>query len=270
MAACLLCASHFMSFDARAEKVKAVSGLSGGQDTESKKWLALSPSQADHVATQHLLSILRPVGKFMQDNSRNVEGMTFVTLPYATTYPYVCRQDRVILRYQHQGKFDGKGKWLADERRPAGVEAQATFHIGQLPVPGFIPGTHYPVPLCDAQHPATSAGWITGPSAKDVILAANLFRMAEDDVKAGRFAPGPCDPHGTLTCRERLLSLDDPSKIESVQPCANGNADRVCYIVSFDALDVTITGKISRDDVEAITPAAITSIRLDDVTTIME
>ena len=86
-----------------------------------------------------------------------------------------------------------------------------------------------------------------------------MFRMAEDEVKAGRLMPGPCDPHGVFTCRQWLLSLDDPSKIESVEPCATGSDHGACYV-----------GKISRDDIEAITPAAITSIRVDDVITVME
>ena len=208
------------------------------------------------------------MGKFTLDNSRNVEGMTFVTQPYETTYRYVCRQDRVTLRYQHEGRFDAMGKWLDDERRPVGVEAQATFHIAQLPVPGFIPGTSYPMTLCDSLHPGALARWIAAPRDMDAIRAANMFRMAEDQVKAGRLTPGPCDPHRAITCRQWLLSLDDPSKIKSVEPCAAGGDDGACYVVSFDTVDVTIIGKISRDDMDAITPAAITSVRVDDVMTI--
>jgi hypothetical protein len=270
MAASLLGASLLVPFEVQAEKIRVVSGLIGGQDAESNKLLALSPTDADQVATQHLLSILKPAGKFTQDNSRNVEGMTFVTQPYATTYPYVCRQDRITLRYQYQDRFDATGKWLGDERRPVGVEAQATFHIAQLPVPGFIPGTSYSVPVCEALHPNVSVRWIAAPRDTDAILAANMFRMAEDDVNAGRLMPGPCDPHGALNCRQWLHSLDDPSKINSVEPCTTSSNDSACYVVSFDSVDVTITGKISRDDVEAITPAAITSVRVDNVITVRE
>ena len=82
--------------------------------------------------------------------------------------------------------------------------------------------------------------------------------------------PGPCDQHGALTCREWLLSLDNPSKINSVAPCTETIKDSVCYVVSFDSVDVTIIGERSRDDVERITPAAVTSIRIDNVVTIME
>ncbi|MBL6853691.1 MAG: hypothetical protein ISS15_09360 [Alphaproteobacteria bacterium] len=268
--ACLLGGSLCMPSGALAEKTKVVSGLVGAQDTQSKEWLALSPTEADQVVIQHLLSLLKPVGKFTQDKSHNVEATTFVTQPYSTTYPYVCRQDRVTLQYQYQGKFDATGKWLDDERRPVGVEAQATFHIAQLPVPGFIPGTSYPVTACDASHPGAAARWIAAPHVTDAILAANLFRMAEDNVRAGGLVPTLCDKHGTLTCREWLLSLDDLSKMDSVEQCSASSSDSVCYVLSFDSVDVTIIGKISRDDVERITPAAITSVRIDNVITLME
>ena len=270
VAAFLLGASLLMPFEVQAHKVRVVAGLVGAQDGKSKKLLALPGAEADQVATQDLLSILKPVGKFTLDNSRNVEGMMFVTQPYGTTYPYVCRQDRVTLRYQYQGRFDPTGKWLEDERRPAGVEAQATFHIGQLPVPGFVPGTSYPMPICDSLHPGASAKWIAAPSGTDAVLAANMFRMAEDEVKAGRSVSMRCDPHGATTCRQWLLSLDDPSRIKSIEPCAAGTDGGACYVVSFDAVDVTIIGKISRDDKEAITPTAITSVRVDDVMTLFE
>ena len=267
-AALVLGASLSMPFEVQAVKVKIVSGLIGPQDSQSKHLLALSPAEAGQAATQDLLSILKPEGKFTLDNSSNVDGMTFVTQPYPTTYPYVCRQDRLTLRYRYEGRFDATGKWLEDERRPAGVQAQATFNIAQLPVPGFVPGTSYPATICDSPHPGASARWIAAPRAIDAVLAANMFRMAEDAVKAGRLKPGRCDAHGTSTCRQWLLSLDDPSKIESVEPCATGRADGACYVLSFDAVDVTIIGKVSRGDMEAITPAAITSIRVQDVVTI--
>ena len=270
LAALLLGASLLVPSGVLAEKMKLVSGLVGAQDAQSKDWLALSPTETNQVATQHLLSLLKSAGKFTLDNSRNVESMTFVTQPYDTSYRYVCRQDRVTLRYQYQARFDATGKVLDDERRPVGVEAQATFHIEQLPVPGFIPGTSYQEPVCDALHPGASASWIAGPRDTDVILAANMFRMAEDDVNAGRLIPGPCDSNGALNCRQWLLSLDDPSKINSVEPCtANSNND-ACYVVSFDSIDVTINGKISRDDIERITPASITSIRVENVYTLSQ
>jgi len=269
-AVALLATSLCTPFEAHATKLKIISGLQGAQDGKSKELLALSPTAASQVATQDLLLVLKPTGKFNVDNSGNVEGMRFVTPPYWTTYPYVCRQDRVTLRYELEDKHDAAGKWTGFEARPVGVEAQATYHIEQLPIPGFVPGTSYPMTKCDAQHPDASATWFVAPSDRQAVLAANLFRMAVEDVKAERITPKPCDPQQTATCRQWLLAQDGLPKFDSVEPCETQPRDGVCYVVSFDNIDVTITGKISRDDMEAITPAAITSIRVDNVTVVME
>ena len=115
-----------------------------------------------------------------------------------------------------------------------------------------------------------SAKWIAAPRDIDAIRAANMFSMTKDEVKAGRLEPVTCDSHGAVTCHQSLLSLDGPSKIESVEPCATGKGDSACHVVSFDKVDVTIVGKISRNDVEAITPTAITSVRVDDVMTVFK
>lgn len=265
VAASFVAASLLMPVEAQAEKIKAVSGLMGAQDSKSKELLALSPAEANQVATRDLLSVLAPTGKFTLDNSHNVQAMVFITRPYWTTYRYVCREDRVTLLYKYRFDFASK----EDQRQPVGVESQPTYHIEQLPVPGFILGASYKITDCDALHPGTSVTWFAAPSDRDAIRAANMFRMAEDEVKDGRLSPGPCDPNGSLTCRQWLLSLDDPSKIESVESCATDRADDVCYVISFDSVDVTITGKMSPDDMMAITPAAITSIRVDNIIVVM-
>lgn len=265
VAASLFGALIFMPLEVHAEKIKTVSGLMGAQDSRSKELLALSPAEANQVATRDLISLLMPTGKFTLDNSRNVEGMVFTTRPYWTTYRYVCREDRVTLKYKL--RFGSASS--EDQRGPVGVEAQPTYHIEQLPVPGFVPGTSYKITDCDAAHLDSSATWFSAPSNRDAVRAANMFRMAVDEVKAGRLTPSPCDTHAALTCSQWLLSLDDPSKIVSVEPCATDHDDEVCYAISFDSVDVTITGKISHDDMEAITPAAITSIRVDNVIMLM-
>lgn len=270
VAAALLGASLVTPLEAHAEHVKMVSGLVGGQDSESKELLKLSPNAANQTATRDLLSVLKPTGKFTLDNGRNVEAMTFVTLPYQAFYPYVCREDRLTLQYQIEGQHDAAGKWLGDHRQPVGVETQQTYHIEQLPVPGFVPGSSYPAPICDANHPGAAATWFVAPNATDAIRAANMFRMAEDKVKNARLKPGPCDKHGTDTCREWLLSLDDPSKIKSIEPCATKKDDDACYVILFDDVDITITGTIPRTEPEPVTPTVITSVRVDAVTTISE
>ena len=257
--AALLGASFLTPFTADATKVKIVSGLVGGQDSKSKELLALSPGAADQVARRDLLSLLHSTGKFTLDNSRNVDGMTFITEPYPTEYRYVCREDRVTLRYHSD-----------NQRQPMGVDAQPAYHIEQLPVPGFMPGTSYRATVCDARHPDAAAAWFAARSDTDAVRAANMFRMAEDEVKARRLTPGPCDPHGADTCRQWILSLDDPSKIESVEPCAPTTGNDACYVISFDSIDVTVTGTIPSNTSEPITPTAITSIRVDTVETLLE
>jgi hypothetical protein len=261
-AACLLGALCLPS-GVQAEKAKFVSGLVGAQDTQSKEWLALSPAEADQLATRQLFSLLKPVGRFTQDDSHNVEGMTFLTQPYSTDFPYVCRQDRVTLEYRNRFKFDAAGKRPTDDRRPFGVEAQATFHIAQLPVQ-IVSGKPYSFAACDASHLGASAKWIAAPRDIDAIVAANMFRMAVDNAKAGRPMPESCDQNGPV-CDKWLVSLDDLSKVVSVEPCAASDGDSACYVISFDGVDVTITGKMSPDDNMRITPAEIISVRIDNV-----
>jgi hypothetical protein len=268
--AALFGASLLTPLAAHSAKVKIVSGLVGGQDDVSRKLSALSPAAANSAATHDLLSVLRPAGKFTLDNSRNVEGMIFVTPPYQTGFRDLCREDRVTLRYTYESKFDAAGTWLKTDRQPAGVEAQPLYHVAQLPVPGFVPGTSYPATVCDVRHPDAGAAWFEAPTDTDAVRAANLFRMAEDEVKAGRLTPGPCDPHGVDSCAQWLMALDDPSKIVSVAPCTANTGGDVCYVISFDSVDVTVAGTLSRDDMDRITPAAITSVRVETVMTVSD
>ncbi len=94
---------------ADANKVRIVSGIIGAQDEKSKALLALSPAGADQVGRRDLLSTLQLAGQFTVDKSRNVDGMTFVTRPYQTQYRYVCREDRVTLRYQTEFGSNASG-----------------------------------------------------------------------------------------------------------------------------------------------------------------
>jgi hypothetical protein len=255
---------------ADAVKVKVLSGLVGAEDSKSKELMALSPQAADQVARRDLLTVLQPTGKFTRDRDGNVEGMTLVTWPYQTQYPYVCREDRVTLRYRLEGRFSAKGAWMNIQRQPVGVEAQPLFHVAQLPIPGFVPGSSYPVPLCDARHPNAAATWFAAPSDADAVRAANMFRMAEDELKAARLSPGPCDAHGTDTCRQWILSLDDLSKVESVEPCPSNGDETACYVISFGSVELTIAGTISSSDFERITPTAITAVRAETVVAMFE
>ncbi|MES1156860.1 MAG: hypothetical protein ABUL73_03675 [Alphaproteobacteria bacterium] len=255
VAAALFGASLFTPFDAHARHFRILPGLMGEQDARSKELLALSPADANQVAAHDLLSVLKPTGAFTADLSHNVEGMTFLTQPYQTNYADVCRKDRVTLRYRTAAQ-------------PEGVDAQPMYHIWRLPVPGFLPGASYPV--CDARNVDASAAWFAAPSDTDAARAANMFRMAEEEVRNGHLTPGPCDPHGTGTCAQWALSLDDPSKIQSVERCGASRESEVCYLISFDQADITIEATLSTNTPGQITPSAITSMRIDEVDTVID
>jgi len=156
LVAAALFSVSFMPFAVNATKVRMVSGLVGAQDSTSMELLALSPTAASQVATRDLLSVLKPTGRFTTDNSRNVEGATFITQPYQTMYRYLCREDRVTRRYTLTSRFKTDGAWLDYAQQPAGVEAQPLYHIEQLPVPGFIPGHYLPR--------AKRRGWLNADS----------------------------------------------------------------------------------------------------------
>ncbi len=255
---------------AAAFRLQIVSGLVGGQDARSKELMALSPEEADRVARRDLLSVLRPAGKFTPDNGRNVTGMTFLTAPYLEdTFPTICRRDRVTLVYGEAAQYDREGKWARDERQPEGVEAQALFHVDQLPVPEKAWGQE--PPRCDATHPDEGASWFAAPSLSDAMRAMNMLRMAEDQVRAGSLAPASCDGP-TADCHQRVLSLDDPSKVVAVDPCPTAAPEDACYVLSFASHEeLTIVATFPGWAMPThIGPTAIKFIRVDDVVTISE
>jgi hypothetical protein len=254
----LIVATLFTPLAASAIVIKLVSGIRGGTDKKSEELVALPSDAADRVARRDLLSVLQPAGKFRLGMGGNVEGTTFVTWPYVTNYRHVCREDRVTLVYSIAGH---------DQTSPEGVEAQAMYHIEQLPVPGLIGGGSYWTNTCDAHHPDSTAAWFAAPTDTDAVRAANMFRRAEDEVKAKRLTPGPCDETGGEPCRQRVLSLDDPSKIASVEPCAATARDTACYVISFDGYQLTIVATLSTEDNERITPDTLVSVRGETVLT---
>ena len=268
LTALIFTAVLFTSLVAYADKIKIVSGLSGAQDDRSSELTVLSPLEANQLAVQDMLSVLKPTGEFTLDNSRNVKGMIFITEPYQTSYRYVCRRDHVTLRYQMENLYDTTGTWLGRQRLPVGVEAQPAFHIEQLLVPGFKPGTSYKTTICDANHPGATATWFAAASDTDAVRAANMFRMALDEVKAGRLTPEPCDSVEADACRQAILSMDDPSKFKSVEQCAPSTGDSACYVLSFGDLAITVTGLIPSNSSAPITPTTIVSIHADAIITI--
>jgi hypothetical protein len=156
------------------------------------------------------------------------------------------------------------------QRQPVGVEAQPLFYIAHLPVQEWTIG-HNRTPTCDARRASDSASWFAADSAADALRAANMFRMAEDEVRAGRLSPAPCEGGGAAHCRQWVLSLDDdPSKITGVEACPATGRDGACYVLSFGSgEELTIAGTIPGGAWPAhITPTSITSIQVDLVMTL--
>jgi hypothetical protein len=237
-------------------------------DDRSKELQALTAAEADDVAGRDLLSVLQPTVRFQPDseNDQNVEGMTFVTWPYPTEYPSVCREDAVTLGYTRVDFGFAHGH-SHDRRIPQGVEAQPLFHIGRLPV-----GQDDVQIACDAQHLGAKAGWFAASNVSEAVRVATMFRAAEDRVKAGTLTPQPCRLNDPDACRRWVASLDDVQKIKSVAPCPDSHDD-ICYVVSFHAIWVNgdqLTIHARKPNDESTNPTDITSIEVTDLEFVIE
>jgi hypothetical protein len=240
----------------------ALAFLFGPPDLRTRELVALSPHAADAVARRDLLSVLQPMGRFKAARSGQVDNTTFVTWPYETEYRYVCREDRITLGYWLKSHSNAAGTYWYNRREPTRIDAQPLFHIEQLPIPGFVPGSSYTATICDRHNPGGKATWLAATDDTAAVRAANIFRMAEDQVRAGKLTPGPCDRNGPDACRQWILSLDDLAKIESVEACAT-DATPACYVIHFVAgAKMTIVATIPADETYPITPTAIISIKV--------
>jgi hypothetical protein len=224
------------------------------QDSKSKALLALPPDEADQVRRRDLLSDLQPVGQFLTDLNGNVDGMTFVTWPYLADFPFVCREDSITLQYGH-----------ADfSKEPRQIEARALFYVDGDP---SIGGRYGAWQGCDKRHPGPKANWFTAPTALDAVQASQIFRKAETDVASGSLKPAPCDRASPDACRQWILSLNDPTKIDAVDGCASSPGADVCYVISIGDERLTIGATISAGRTE---PTAITSIKVEEVVYLVE
>jgi hypothetical protein len=224
------------------------------QNSQSKALLALPAAEADRVRRRDLLAALQPGGEFLTDLNRNVYGMTFVTWPYSEG-SFVCREDRLTLRY---GREDVSGK-------PQQIETQALFYVNSEP---SLSATDRIV-ACDKRHPGPNAHWMEAPTGYDAYRAAYVFRKAEKEVAAGELKPELCGRPGPDACREWIVSLNDPSKINAVDTCAPGADDDFCYVISFDDNQLTIRGTMS-DVHHQKESTTVRSIKVEEVLTIIE
>lgn len=223
----------------------------------------LPPAVADETARRDLLSVLQPTGKFKK-GPMGVETATFVTWPFEDRYPGLCREDELVVGYGNIQRYDKDGRLLYSSGGPENLKSQPIFHLDQIPVPYST----YELANCDPRHPGPQAAWFAAPTAADAVRAANLFRMAEDQVKAGNLAPGPCPGDGPDACRRRVVALDDFSKVTSVGACTEAAGDDACYVFSLADAELTVAGKMSQS--EPTIPTAITSVRAREVITVTE
>jgi hypothetical protein len=218
------------------------------QDSRSKALLALPPAEADRVRRRALLAELQPTGAFLTDVNHNVYGMTFVTWPHQDG-AFVCREYRVTL--------------LDDNAVDAGhIDAQPVFYVDEDP---SLRGDHGVWHGCDKRHPGPKAHWISAPTALDAVRAVQIFREAQDEVASGVATPAPCSRSGPDACRQWILSLKDPGKIDTVDTCPSNPGPGVCYLIDIGDERLTIGAKMfSGHQID------ITSVKVQQVITVIE
>jgi hypothetical protein len=223
------------------------------QDSQSKALLALPPAEADRVRRRELLSDLQPTGEFLTDFNGNVYGMTYVTWPYQDVRGsgFVCREDRITLL--------SKGAIGAGQ-----IETQALFYVDGDP---FVREDHGVWQGCNKRNPGPKAHWFIAPTAFDAVQAVQVLHEAEDDVASGVVAPAPCTRRGDDACRQWILSLKDPDKIDSVDTCPSDPGPDVCYVISVGDNRLTIGAKMFSGHPAQID---ITSIKVEQVVTVIE
>jgi hypothetical protein len=230
--------------------------------------LALSPHDAGQTAQRDLLSILQPTGKFGRGMFRTVHGIDFTTRPYGTEFQGVCQMDNLTLRYgpvPPDPKIRTAKPAMEDmPRRPYGIDAQAVFHIDMLPAGTLLEdaGGVWQA-SCDPSRLGDDAHWFRAKNATDAVRAANMFRMAENEVKSGAIRPEPCpDVFKGQTCRQAILAVEDLAKLNDVEAC-DAAPGRACFRLTLDAgmTELTIIATLNGDGGN-VTPTAITAIEV--------
>jgi hypothetical protein len=241
-------------------------------DLTSRQLVALSSADAGQKAKSDLLSVLRPFGKFRRGHFRMVDSFEFTTQPYGTEIQGVCRMDALDLQYGpvRSGPTIGAGKTATEDapRQAYGIEARALFHINSLPAntrqEDDADGIWQAV--CDPSRLGDHDNWFRATTVFEAVRAANMFRMAEDQVRSGALKPKPCRKTFFLpgqTCAQAILAVDDLAKFDEVEACdaAQGQA---CFRITLDGYTnvLTIVADLN-DDGGSLTPTAIASIEVE-------
>jgi len=230
------------------------------RDPISRKLERLPPKTRDRIARHDLLSVLGPASEYGRRIFSNDLTTSFVTLPYQTEYS-LCREDRVTLTYGEVPLHDVAGKVVSWKPRPQGVESEPLFHVGQLPV--SLPPDASTV--CDAHHLDRNGTWFRAVNAWTAARGANVFHMAEDQLRSGSLAPERCERGGQDACRQWILSLNDFSKVDAISPCPADDDDKAaCYVISLQSgEEVTIVARMPGAGALDIAPNSVASVKVD-------
>jgi len=241
----------------------------------SRELMALSARDANHVAQRDLLSVFKPVHKYGRGMFLRVRGTGMTTRPYGTEFQGVCRQDALTLWYApaRSATVDGNpdqkpGSDIQDvPLEPYGFDASAWFHIGHLPAGKLAPRSQSPAwqSACDPQQFNDETPWFSAQNARQAVLGANIFRMAEDQVKAGTLSPKPCEGASkTRSCVQAILAVNDLAKLQSVEDCGADSASSCVKLNLNSDTQLIIVAHVDAGDPNGVTPSDIVSIEVSN------
>ncbi len=237
----------------------------------SRELTALPARGANRAAQRDLLSVFEPVTKYERGMFLRVRGVSMATRPYGTEFQGVCRKDVLTLWYT-PARSEAVGGANPDNEpgghvqdvalEPYGVDALALFHIDHLPAGKAVALSQTPAwqPACDAHQFSKETSWFAAKDNRQAVQAANMFRMAEDRVRAGTLAPKPCSNVGKRSCVQAILAVDDLAKLSEVESC-DAPPDHSCVRLNLNEdTELTIIAHLDPNDENDVAPDAIVSI----------
>lgn len=215
--------------------------------------VALSPASANRQVQRDLLSLLRPSGSLSSGMLIRLRGVGLVTHAVGTQFDGLCRRDAVSVLY---APSDSNEPPRDRPLRPYGVEAHPEFHATHLPLRGR-PGNDGRVDLggCGALDRDDKINWFTAPDPKQAALAANALRIALELVRQGSTPLLSCS--NIKDCRGFVQKFGDMDRIDSIESCPAGQSE-FCFVIDVSGtLELQLSGKVPRDEVQ---PTSISSI----------
>ena len=214
----------------------AMSGYASAEQARTAAELrALPPAAAEQVAKSDLLSVLQLEHDFKSGLGRRaLEGVSFVTPAFGTSFNGLCQRDSLVLRY---AATTTEGKPEDRPLKPYDVNTTAWFaDIGMADTPG---DTH-PVltPGCEALDGKTDVDWFPAQDAWQAAEAVLLLRKVRAQLKDGQLAS--CDSK----CKDVVLTA---RHIFRITDCAGPEAEakgELCYAMWMDSnISVAIKAK---------------------------